>query len=120
MYDTVKDALNGQGRKIVYTAFAKTINGFFDPTNKEGNAINSLMEGNFVNGDLNGFGRNIYLGKSDDVFKCKYGFFKNNDLDGKGIYYTAGQTNVTQGIWKDGGETPSDPSVVIKDFIYWK
>jgi hypothetical protein len=119
MFDSVKDDLNGQGRLIIYTALAKSVDGKWDPTNFGSNQIDSMMEGNFVKGDLNGFGRNMYQAKTAGEYKCKYGFFKNNDLEGKGIYYTAGQSDVIQGKWVNGGETPSDPTVIVKDFIYW-
>jgi len=106
MFDDVKDALTGHGRMFIYTALSKTIDNKWDPHNKLSNQIDSMMEGNFVNGALTGFGRNMYQGKTSTVYRCKYGFFLNNDLEGKGIYYTAGMTNVVQGLWVGGGETP--------------
>lgn len=89
-FDNIKDAINGTGRVVIYTALAKTIDGKWDPTNDVSNQIDSLLEGNFLNGSLNGFGRIMYQGKNVNEYKCRLGYFIDNNLDGKGIYYTAG------------------------------
>ena len=86
-WEEVKDAVNGQARLIYFTAKNTTESGKYDPTQPTYNSFNELREGNFGNGELDGFGRNMFIA-SDYSLRSKYGMFSNSDMNGKGILYT--------------------------------
>ena len=105
--DDIKSHIKGHGRIVVYTSLSKTQDGKWDANNLLSNQIDSLIEGNFVDATLQGFGRIMYQGATGSIYKCRWGFFLDNQLDGKGIYYTAGVTTVVQGLWQKG-TTPQE------------
>lgn len=76
---------------IFFNAHKVNDDGKWDPSVKDQNEQQEVLEGHFVKGELNGFGRMMYI-PSDNTFRTKYGFFRRGQLNGWGIYYVNDQT----------------------------
>merc|ERR1712167_95130 len=75
-YDQILPAVNGYGRMIKFNAAGK------DPSEHRRNVLSYVKDGAFKNGDLNGYGKNIFSNKA------RVGFFNGqHHIYGKGIYY---------------------------------